>query len=121
MPLYFVYAPDAPNRIENRLKVRAEHFAGFGALIKSGNAVWGQGIVDTDAETHKGGAERAADFDQVQHLNGSGLLYRFDTIEEAWERVKADVYWTGDVWDKDKVVVREMIGIPADATLKIAQ
>ncbi|TXT15900.1 hypothetical protein VHUM_00403 [Vanrija humicola] len=75
-------------------------------------------MVNADTETHAGTA-RPADYDQVKDLNGSVLLYRLDTIEEAWERVKADVYWTGDVWDKNAVVVRECIGVPADATLKM--
>lgn len=36
-------------------------------------------------------------------MKGSVLMCVADTEEEVWDRVKKDVYYTGDVWDKEKV------------------
>jgi hypothetical protein len=36
-------------------------------------------------------------------MKGSVLMCVADTEEEVLERVKKDVYWTSDVWDKEKV------------------
>lgn len=47
------------------------------------------------------------------------MLLRQPSLEAAWARIKADKYWTGGVWDQDKVVVRELIGAPVDETIKI--
>ncbi|KAL1408495.1 hypothetical protein Q8F55_005307 [Vanrija albida] len=121
MPLYLVYAPDPANNLENRLAARKAHFDAFGESIKDGHAVFGQGMVNDSTTTHIGAGERHADYDQVKDLDGSVLLLRYGTIEEAWARVKADPYWTGNVWDKEKVVVRELIAQPTDAGLKMYQ
>jgi hypothetical protein len=36
-------------------------------------------------------------------MKGSVLMCVADTEEEVLERVKRDVYYTGNVWDKEKV------------------
>jgi len=36
-------------------------------------------------------------------MKGSVLMCVADTEEEVLERVRRDVYWTSDVWDKEKV------------------
>lgn len=36
-------------------------------------------------------------------MKGSVLMCVADTEEEVLERVKKDVYYTSDVWDKEKV------------------
>lgn len=50
---------------------------------------------------------------------GSTMLYRFPTIEEAWERIKSDPYWVQGVWDKERVTVNELTYLPTDETLKL--
>lgn len=52
-------------------------------------------------------------------MDGSVMILRQPTIEAAWDRIKADEYWKQGVWDKEKVVVREIIGAPVDETIKI--
>lgn len=48
------------------------------------------------------------------------MLLRFPTKEEAWNRIKADKYWTAGVWDKENVKVNEIIsGGAIDDTIKI--
>jgi uncharacterized protein YciI len=44
------------------------------------------------------------------NIAGSFMIYRFDSIEECWARLKADVYWTAGVWDKERMEVEELIG-----------
>ena len=44
------------------------------------------------------------------NLVGSFLIYKSDTEEQAWERLKSDAYWTGDVWDKEKLTVYQLPG-----------
>lgn len=44
-------------------------------------------------------------------MKGSVLMCVADTEEEVLERVRKDVYWTSDVWDKEKVSsVAELVG-----------
>jgi hypothetical protein len=47
------------------------------------------------------------------------MLYRFPTIDQAWARIRGDPYWTEGVWDKDKVVIRELMEGPNDEELKV--
>jgi hypothetical protein len=31
------------------------------------------------------------------------------SLEDAWARVKDDVYWTANIWDKERVIVEELL------------
>ena len=42
-------------------------------------------------------------------MAGSLLLFRADSLEDAWKRIRDDVYWTAGVWDQDRCVVEEFI------------
>ena len=66
--------------------------------------------------THEAGKPHA---EQTSGMDGSVMIYRYPTIEDAWARIKADKYWTGGVWDKERVVVKEIIGAPVDETIKV--
>ncbi|CAK9783419.1 unnamed protein product [Cutaneotrichosporon oleaginosum] len=77
--------------------------------------VFGRAFLDDSVATKEAGKPA----DQLPGMAGSVMILRFPTIGEAWARIKADKYWTGGVWDKDKVVVREIIGAPVDDTIKI--
>lgn len=52
-------------------------------------------------------------------MAGSCMIYRYPSLEAAWARIKEDAYWTGGVWDKDKVVVKEIIGADGDDVVKL--
>ncbi len=78
-------------------------------------AVFGRAFLDDSVATKEAGKPT----DQLPGMAGSVMILRFPTLAEAWARIKADKYWTGGVWDKDKVVVREIIGAPVDDTIKI--
>jgi hypothetical protein len=40
---------------------------------------------------------------------GSFMVCIFDNAAQAWDRVKEDIYWKSGVWDKERVVVEELI------------
>lgn len=42
-------------------------------------------------------------------IAGSLMIFRMNTIEEVWTRIKDDVYWTQGIWDKEKVDVKEFM------------
>ncbi len=44
------------------------------------------------------------------NLAGSYMILKFDNLDECWARLKRDVYWTQGVWDKERVIVEELIG-----------
>lgn len=40
---------------------------------------------------------------------GSFMVYKFDKVEDVWNRLREDVFWKSDIWDKDRVIVEELI------------
>jgi uncharacterized protein YciI len=45
-------------------------------------------------------------------MAGSLMIVRAKSLDEAWERVRSDVYYTEGVWDRGRVVVEEFIKHP---------
>jgi len=43
------------------------------------------------------------------NIAGSFSIYVMPTLEDVWKRLKEDVYWTADIWDKDRVIVEELL------------
>ncbi|GJE97298.1 YCII domain-containing protein [Phanerochaete sordida] len=98
-PLYFfaVYAPDytdadAPAR---RLAVRPQHLANAKVQREKLNII------------RLGGALISPDSYQSDErkMIGSMGVYQAASLEAMWEIIKSDLYWTGNVWDKEKTVV----------------
>jgi len=50
-------------------------------------------------------------------MGGSVLLLRYPSLEDAWARVKRDVYWTAGVWDPDRTVVEQFCEPPPPGTV----
>lgn len=46
------------------------------------------------------------------------MFYWFFIIEEVWERIKFDFYWVQGVWDKERVIVNELVYFFIDEMLK---
>lgn len=42
-------------------------------------------------------------------MAGSLMIFRSESLAEAWKMIKTDVYWTEGVWDQEKVSVNEFI------------
>lgn len=68
------------------------HLSNARKNVESGGVVMGGAILD----------EAAADGKPLK-ITGSAMVFRADTKEEVLEQVKQDVYYKGDVWDKEKV------------------
>jgi len=93
---FLVYAPDNtdPDAFSRRMSVRARHLADAGKDIDSGMIKVAGGILTPESIT---GAERK--------IVGSTFIVEADTIETVRERFERDLYWTENVWDKEKIVI----------------
>jgi hypothetical protein len=45
-------------------------------------------------------------------MAGSLMIFHSESLDTAWKRIKEDIYYTGGVWDLDRVVVNEFIQPP---------
>ncbi|WVQ85957.1 hypothetical protein IAT38_008125 [Cryptococcus sp. DSM 104549] len=106
MPRFLVYAPDHPDYLEERLKVRPEHLA-RAKLDDDAGLVLYSGPILPRPDTK---ARQASLPEGVLNIAGSFMVYKMDTLEQVWDRLKEDVYWRADIWDKDRIIVEELIG-----------
>lgn len=37
------------------------------------------------------------------------MVYKMDTLEQVWTRLKEDVYWRAGIWDKERIIVEELL------------
>lgn len=44
------------------------------------------------------------------NIAGSFMVYELPNLTAVWDRLKEDVYWRADIWDKEKIIVEELIG-----------
>lgn len=44
------------------------------------------------------------------NIAGTFTIFVFPSLNDVWNRLKEDVYWTSDIWDKDRIIVEELIG-----------
>ena len=40
---------------------------------------------------------------------GSFMVLVYDDVEQVWARLREDVYWANDIWDKERIIVEELI------------
>jgi hypothetical protein len=45
-----------------------------------------------------------------ENYAGSFMVLVLDNEAEVWDRLREDVYWKHDIWDKERVIVEELIG-----------
>ncbi|KAF9651962.1 hypothetical protein BDM02DRAFT_3109693 [Thelephora ganbajun] len=98
---FMVYAPDRTDSgtVQRRLELRPEHLGRIGTLVKNGALkVLGPTLTP---ESVLPGAE--------QKMSGSLLIAEASSIEEVRNLVESDVYYGGDVWDKEKIIITPMI------------
>lgn len=43
------------------------------------------------------------------NIAGSCMIYVMPGVDDVWKRLKEDVYWTADIWDKDRLIVEELL------------
>ncbi|KAF1991103.1 hypothetical protein K402DRAFT_400582 [Aulographum hederae CBS 113979] len=93
---WLVILPDQPGALERRLKVRPDHLANVLADNKAGDDLWVLGGAFM-SEVPKPG--------ETPDMLGSAMVAVAATKEEVLERLKKDVYTTGEVWDWEKVQI----------------
>ncbi|WWC92283.1 uncharacterized protein L201_007237 [Kwoniella dendrophila CBS 6074] len=106
MPRFLIYAPDYPDHLAERYAVRPEHLERnksdpAGLVAYSGPIAPRIGTKQRDTEPPAG----------QLNLAGSFMVWNMDNIDQAWARVKEDVYWRAGVWDKERLIVEELLDI----------
>ncbi|MDI1489012.1 MAG: hypothetical protein OHK93_008289 [Ramalina farinacea] len=102
MQEWLVIAPDVEGKLEERMRVRSQHFSDMMPQVDSGLWVDGGALLDHPQKSPS----------SALPINGSFLIGRASTREEIVERLKADVYTQAGVWDWGRVQV-----IPVSAEL----
>ncbi|WWC65045.1 uncharacterized protein I303_107659 [Kwoniella dejecticola CBS 10117] len=106
MPRFLVYAPDYPDHLAQRLAVRPEH------LERSAKDPKGLMVYSGPIAPRPGTKQHATPPPPGQlNLAGSFMVYQMNSLEEVWARLKEDVYWRKDVWDKERLIVEELIDV----------
>ncbi|KAN0090940.1 hypothetical protein V8E55_004506 [Tylopilus felleus] len=95
---YLVWAPDYADdgALARRMTVRPRHFITANKLIKQGILKVAGGLITPESQD-------AAPADKK--FVGSVLLYEADSIEEVRKLVEQDLYWTENVWHKEKLLI----------------
>ncbi|KAF2642285.1 hypothetical protein P280DRAFT_467683 [Massarina eburnea CBS 473.64] len=90
---WLVIAPDHKGALEKRLSVRAKHLEGLKADPEE---FWLWGGATLEEPIAEGVPPK---------MTGSAMLVGAKTKEEVLERLKKDVYVSGEVWDWEKVQI----------------
>ncbi|KAF8484195.1 hypothetical protein JB92DRAFT_2762447 [Gautieria morchelliformis] len=89
-----VYAPDYPDAAERQQKVRDQHLTGIKELHDAGD-VGGALLSPTSIEP---GAIKP-------EMVGSMVVLQATSHVEVRKRIESDIYWTSDVWDRERLVI----------------
>jgi uncharacterized protein YciI len=139
MPLYFIYGPDYPGAVQKRLAARPAHLAmgaesgkkgekgGSGKPIQTPSILsvfrlgrgWPLCCSQEYSHTEAAPPPSFPSDEANPGMAGSGMIYRFKTLDDAWKRIKADPYWTEGVWDKEKMTIVELMEGPNDETMQV--
>jgi len=93
---FAVWAPDYTDDacLARRLSVREKHIEGAGKLKADGLLKVGAAMIQDG--TH---------FTEQPKMQGSLLVYEAESIDVVWKLIKEDIYYTGGVWDKDRLQI----------------
>ncbi|TRM70092.1 hypothetical protein BD626DRAFT_392804 [Schizophyllum amplum] len=99
---FLVYAPDRTEEgtFEKRMSVRPAHLENAASLISSGAGVVGALATPESANS------------PTKRMVGSVLIVEAESIEEVKAKVEADIYYTSDVWDKERLVILPFFPAP---------
>jgi uncharacterized protein YciI len=115
MPLYIAHLPDYPNSLERRLSVRQGHLERATKDKEQGTSIFGRAFISPDHASTTSNPNPSIDPSQPHPgMAGSIMIFRFDTIDQVWARIKDDLYWTAGVWDKENARVDQLLGAPGD-------
>ncbi|KAH8103560.1 hypothetical protein BXZ70DRAFT_739117 [Cristinia sonorae] len=100
---FIVWAPDYtdPEAFDRRLAVRAAHLQNAFELIKNG-------VIKT------GGAMMSPDtyLTENKKFVGSAMIVEAESIEAVRKQVESDIYWSSNVWDKEKLTILPFFAPP---------
>lgn len=85
------------------MAVRQKHFITANKLIKQGILKVAGGLLTPEISETQDAAPGNRKF------VGSALLYEAENLEAVRRLVEQDLYWTENVWDKDKVVILPIV------------
>jgi len=93
---FVIWAPDYTDAeaLNRRLAVRGQHIQKVVELFKTG--VIKTGGVTITPETY---------LTESKKMSGSMLVVEMESLEAVRKYVEEDVYWSGNVWDKEKIVI----------------
>ncbi|KAJ3569620.1 hypothetical protein NP233_g4929 [Leucocoprinus birnbaumii] len=93
---FLVFAPDKTEEgtFEQRMSVRPKHLERAKASFANGLVRVGGAVLSP---------ESVATPDAPKKMIGSAFICEADNIEQVWEYVKSDVYYTDGVWDTEKL------------------
>ncbi|KAL4074315.1 hypothetical protein J3A83DRAFT_4371583 [Scleroderma citrinum] len=99
---YLVWAPDCRDEkaLARRMAVRPKHLVTANKLIKQGVLKVGGGLITPQTEDAVPGDRK---------FFGSVLLFEAKNLEAIRNLIEQDVYWTENVWDKDKLAIFPII------------
>ncbi|KAI0628383.1 hypothetical protein C8Q77DRAFT_1162127 [Trametes polyzona] len=102
MPLFAIYAPDQndPGALQRRLALRQAHKDGH---ERTGCMKFGGPLLTPNE------ALDVSDAPAEKWMVGSFMVYEASSYAEAKKLVEEDPFWTGDVWDKEKTVIRPLL------------
>ncbi|KIM31254.1 hypothetical protein M408DRAFT_327519 [Serendipita vermifera MAFF 305830] len=111
LQLFIIWAPDYTDdgAFSRRMDVRAQHLVVAEESRKKGYITKISGPYLTP--------ESIATPDAPKKLIGSMLLVRAKSLEEVRANVESDVYWTNNVWDKEKLVIAPFMVDPEGAAV----
>lgn len=111
LQLFIIWAPDCTDEdaFSRRMAVREQHLARAAENKKKGYVTKISGPYLTP--------ESIATPDAPKKLIGSMLLVRAKSLEEVRANVESDVYWTNNVWDKEKLVIAPFMVDPEGAAV----
>jgi len=92
---FVLWAPDSTEEdvTERRVKIRPRHLEYVRTLHEQGTLAFGAATLTP--ESVKG----------QKAMNGSLVIYETETIEQAWEAAKNDVFYVHKVWDTEKMTI----------------
>ncbi|THH20524.1 hypothetical protein EUX98_g8566 [Antrodiella citrinella] len=93
---YAIWAPDYADEecLARRLSVRERHLANAKKLTEDGILKIGGAMIQDGSQLT----------DQPK-MQGSLMVYEAASLDDVWKIIKEDVYYTGRVWDKDRLEI----------------
>ncbi|KAF9453920.1 hypothetical protein P691DRAFT_811686 [Macrolepiota fuliginosa MF-IS2] len=95
---FLVYAPDRTEEgtLQKRLSVRQAHLDGAKNHFSNGLVRVGGAMVTP---------ESIASPEAPKKMIGSAFIFEAENIDQVWDAIKNDVYYTSGVWDTEKLTV----------------